>query len=144
MSLPFTLKWIAGWHDVTHELDSPDAPWTFARPDGLGAFQFSIATYDSGPVPDPSPEVLLTMLREFAASHDLTGESDIVTEDGALRLAASSFRLADSFVRAWYISDGRSCARVTYTCAGEASPSELRDCEQMVRTLRFTDQTHVA
>ena len=144
MSLPFTLQRNDGWCDITHELEFPDPPWTLAKPNGVGAFQFSVARYESGPIPDPSPAVLLSMLRRFAASQHLADESDVATEGGALRLAAASFRQNDSFVRAWYISDGRSFAQVTYTCAWDAERDELRDCEQMIRTLRFTDETPVA
>ena len=144
MTSPFTLQRLSGWLDTTHELDVPNPPWTFTRPDGVGAFQFSVSRYVSGPLPNPSASVLLSMLREFAVSRELGEPANIVTEDGDLRLAGASFRTGDDFIRVWYVSDGYSFAKITYTCACGVEQAELSDCEQMVRTLRFRDETPVA
>ena len=141
MSLPFTIRCSAGWCDITDEVEAPDPPWTLAKPDGVGAFQFSIATYQSGPIPNPTPQVLLTLLRDFAMSKHLGEPADIVTEEGELRIAAASFRQGQNFLRAWYTSDGRSFAKVTYMCAWGKQSTELPDCESMIRTLRFSDAT---
>lgn len=143
MPLPFTIKCAEGWCDVTHELEAPDPPWTLARTDGVGAFQFSIAHYQRGRIASPSPEILLSLLRDFAHSHEFGEPTDIVTEAGELRIAAGSFRQADNFIRTWYISDGRNFAKITYTCAFDQQRAELSDCEQMVRTLRFRNETVV-
>ena len=140
MQLPFTIESADGWFDITDELEVPDPPWTLSRPEGVGAFQFSVGTYKSGRIPNPTPESLLSLLRDFAISRELGEPADIVTEAGELRIAAGSFRQRDSFIRAWYISDGRSFARITYTCAFGQQQAELSDCEQMVRTLRFTNE----
>ena len=140
MSIPFAIDCCEGWCDITDEVEVADAPWTLAKPDGVGAFQFSVATYKSGRIPNPTPESLLSLLRDFAISHELGEPADIVTEAGELRIAAGSFRQGDSFIRAWYISDGHSFARITYTCAFGQQQAELSDCEQMVRTLRFTNE----
>ena len=101
MSIPFDIDCCEGWCDITDEVEVADAPWTLAKPDGVGAFQFSIATYKSGRIPDPTPESLLFLLRDFAISHELGEPADIVTEAGELRIAAGSFRQGDSFIRAW-------------------------------------------
>jgi hypothetical protein len=143
MLLPFTIECADGWFDITDELEVPDPPWTLSRPEGVGVFQFSVARYERGAVPNASPDVLLSLLRDFASSHELGEPSDIVTEAGDLRIAAGSFRTADSFIRAWYISDGRSFALITYTCASGQQQAELSDCEQMVRTLRFRNEAVV-
>lgn len=143
MALPFTIKCAEGWCDVTHELEMPDPPWTLARPDGVGAFQFSIAHYKRGTIPSPSPEILLSLLRDFASSHELGEPIDITTEAGELRIAAGSFRQANNFIRTWYISDDRNFAKITYTCAFDQQRAELPDCEKMVRTLRFRNQAMV-
>lgn len=137
MSRPFTIKSCEGWHDVTDELEVSDAPWTFAKPDGIGAFQLSIASYESGRVPNPTPQDLLSLVRDFGNSRQLGSPSDILFEDGDLRIAAASFRFGDDFLRIWYVSDGRSFAKVTYTCAWGKQSAELPDCERMVRTLQF-------
>ena len=140
MSIPFAIDFCEGWFDITDDVEVADAPWTLAKPDGFGAFQFSIATYKSGRIPNPTPEGLLSLLRDFAISHELGELADVVTEASELRIVAGSFRQGDSFIRAWYISDGRSFARITYTCAFGQQQAELSDCEQMVRTLRFTNE----
>jgi hypothetical protein len=140
MSIPFAIDCREGWCDITDEVEVADAPWTFAKSDGVGAFQFSVGTYMSGRIPNPTPESLLSLLRDFAISHELGEPADVVTEASELRIAAGSFRQRDSFIRAWYISDGRSFARITYTCAFGQQQAELSDCEQMVRTLRFTNE----
>ena len=142
MSLPFTIRCSDGWRDITEEVEAANSPWTLAKPDGVGAFQFSIATYKSGRIPNPTPQ-LLSLLRDFASSHELGGPQDIVTEDGNLRIAAASFRHADDFIRAWWASDGLSFAKVTYTCVWNEQRMELPDCKRMIRTLRFEDEARV-
>jgi hypothetical protein len=143
MPLPFTVECAGGWRDVTRELEVTDPPWTLARPDGVGVFQFSVAHYQRGAVPNASSDVLLSLLRDFASSHELGEPTDVAAEAGELRIAAGSFRQRDSFIRAWYISDGRSFARITYTCAFGRQQAELSECEQMVRTVRFRNETVV-
>lgn len=143
MSLPFTIRCSDGWCDITDEVEAADAPWTLARPDGVGAFQFSIATYKSGRIPNPTPQDLLSLLRHFASSRQLGEPADVVVEDGELRLAGASFRSGDDFLRVWYVSDGRSCAMVTYTSVWDEQHSELVDCEEMIRTLRFEYEERV-
>jgi hypothetical protein len=141
MSLPFTIRCSDGWRDITDEVEAADPPWTLAKPDGVGAFQFSIAAYQSGRIPSSTPQVLLSLLRDFAGSNHLGEPADIVTEEGELRIAAGSFRHGADFVRAWYASDGRSFAKATYTCAWSEQSAELPECERMIRTLRFSDET---
>jgi hypothetical protein len=52
----------ATWRDITCEVEVDEPPFTLADPsDGAGAMQFSVARYDAGPSPDPTPEVLLSM-----------------------------------------------------------------------------------
>jgi hypothetical protein len=143
MRLPFTIRCSTGWCDITDEVQATNPPWTLAKPEGVGAFQFSTATYQSGTIPNPSPQLLLSMLRDFANSHGLGEAADIVTENGALRLAAASFHHGDDFTRVWYVSDGRSFAKVTYTCTWDKQHAELPECEQMLRTLRFEDESHM-
>ena len=137
MPFPFTVRFSDGWGDITDEVESIDPPWTLAKLDGVGALQFSVATYNDGQAPDPSPEILLSMLRDFASSHGLGDLGDIVTEQAELRIAAASFRLGDDFIRVWYASDGRNFAKATYTCVWGVHQTELPDCERMIKTLRM-------
>ncbi|HWX21028.1 MAG TPA: hypothetical protein VN578_14100 [Candidatus Binatia bacterium] len=143
MLLPFTIRRSDGWCDITDEIEAANPPWTQAKLDGVGAFQFSVALYKSGRIPDPPSQLLLSMLRDFASSRELGEAADIVVEDGELRIAAASFTPGDEFIRVWYASDGRNFAKVTYTCARGAQQTELPDCERMIRTLRFEDETRM-
>ena len=129
-----------GWIDVTDSLEMTDSPHTLARPDGVGALQFSIALYQSGPEPNPSPEVLREMVEEFGASHGLGEPSAVVVESGPLRLAAGSFSWDDDFLRVWQVSDGKSFAFVTYTCSANDVGPEVAECEMIVRTIVFGSQ----
>jgi hypothetical protein len=126
-----------GWEDITESLDIEDPPITFARPDGVGALQFSIAAYSSGERPDPSPEDLLGMVEEFGQSRGLGSPGNTVTRPGPLRMAAGSFLAAGDFVRAWYVSDGLSFALATYLCEEGSEAEELAECEQIIGSLAF-------
>lgn len=132
----FTIEPAPDWFDVTDDVPGDNVPITFTRPDGFGALQFSIASYRSGPVPDAGTNTLLALLHDFAQSRELGPATDLCTEGAQLRLAAASFH-TDSFIRVWYLSDGRSFALATFTCDAEHAVDELPDCEQMVRTLSF-------
>jgi hypothetical protein len=130
----FTVSAPNGWVDIT-KYDTPDQPYSLGRRDGVGALQFSIALYRGGKVPDPTPQRLLEMLKEFAASHGLGEADEIATESDPVRLAAGSLRDGEWFVRVWYVSDGLSFGLVTYTCDWEARDKELAECEQIVRSI---------
>ena len=102
-----TIELEQGWFDVTDDLLAEDTPFTLGREQGSGAFQFSIGLYKSGPIPNPSPEVLRGMLLEFAKTRGLGDPSEMQNEETPVRLASATFR-TDFFVRVWYISDGMS------------------------------------
>jgi hypothetical protein len=140
---PLLLDIRPGWADVTADLGSEDnPPWTLARQSdtACGALQFSVALYRRGPVPDPTPGFLAELLRDFAAKSGLGPASDEVVESVPIRLAGATFRDEECMIRGWYVSDGRSFAKITYTVGiGNDFASELSDCEQMVRSIRFAD-----
>jgi len=54
-----------GWSDITDTIDADSPPRTLAHSDGVGALQFSVALYQSGPIPDPTPGALWEMVEEF-------------------------------------------------------------------------------
>jgi hypothetical protein len=126
-----------GWEDFTdsHEVDDP--PRTLARGDGVGALQFSVALYAKGPIPDPLPVDLLKMVAAFGEARGLSAPRDVVVESTPWHLAAGSFAWDTDFLRVWHLSDGRNFAFVTYTCESGQEGAELRDCERIVRSLRF-------
>ncbi len=126
-----------GWSDITDTVDADNPPSTLAHRDGFGALQFSVALYQSGPVPDPTPEVLRGMVEEFGRKRGLGEPSAVDTELGPPRLAAGSFTWGEDFLRVWQVSDGRNFAFVTYTCAAEHEGPELAACERIVRSIAF-------
>jgi hypothetical protein len=138
---PVVLDVCTGWANTTGDVAAePNQPWTLTRQaaDACGSLQFSVALYRGGPIPDPTPEALAELLRGFGETHGLSSATDEITEPAPLRLAAATFRDAEWMIRAWYVSDGRSFAKVTYTTGfAEAFHSELAECERMVRSIRF-------
>ena len=133
----FAVQVPRGWRDITDSVEADAPPCTLARRDGAGALQFSIALYESGPVPDATLATLAAMISEFGREHPLGAPSELVAEAGPPRLAAGSFRWDDDFLRVWQVTDGRSFAFVTYTCAAEDAGPELPACEQIVRSIAF-------
>jgi hypothetical protein len=136
----FAVQVPRGWVDVTESVEGDDPPYTVAHRQGVGALQFSVALYESGPIPNPTPAVLLGMVREFGRIRGLGEPSAVVTEPGPPRLAAGSFAWGDDFVRVWQVSDGRNFAFVTYTCAAEDAGPELEACERIVRSIVFAGE----
>ena len=117
-------------------------PVTVARDDGVGALQFSIALYESGPRPREDVEELQALLDEFAGSHGCTSPSDTTRERSPRGLVASSFQWDGGFLRAWYVSESGNFAFVTYTCdRSSLGARELREAEKIVRSLVFGDPT---
>jgi hypothetical protein len=133
----FAVQAPRGWADITADIEADDPPSTIAHQDGVGALQFSIALYKSGPDPDPTPADLLEMVKEFGRGRRLGEPIDVVSEHGPPRLAAGSFAWDDDFLRVWQVSHGGNFAFVTYTCAAENAGPELGTCEQIVRSITF-------
>ena len=130
----FSLVTPSAWLDTT----DPGGPWTLTRNDGVGALQFTVGVYRAGEVPNPSPSDLLEMLLTFARPHISGVPYDVVLATEPVRLAAASFVLPPSdFLRAWYVSDGLSCAQATYICDQGSIRVELHQAEDIVRSIRF-------
>ena len=67
----FAVQVPRGWADITDEVEADDPPYTLAHTDGVGALQFSVALYEGGPVPNPTPVDLRAMVREFGRKRGL-------------------------------------------------------------------------
>jgi hypothetical protein len=93
--------------------------------------------YSGGKEPNPSPEDLLAMVHEFAASHGWATPEAETTEQAPIRLGAGSIRDGELFIRIWYLSDGLNFAFVTYVCDWDDRNRELAECEAIVRTIQF-------
>lgn len=113
-------------------------PSALTKPDGVGALQFSTATYVAGPSPNASLQELTQMLREFASHHGLGEPHDerAFVQPGLL-CSGASYQSDGDLIRAWYLSDGRSFALATYVCRGEDRGEELAECEEIVAGARF-------
>jgi hypothetical protein len=133
----FAVEAPRGWADITDTLEAENPPHTLADEDGVGALQFSVALYQGGRVPDPSPADLRKMVERFGNAQGLGKPSAVVAEAGPPVLAASSFAWGDDFLRVRQVSDGRNFAFVTYTCAAHDAGSELPACERIVRSIKF-------
>lgn len=126
-----------GWADITDTVEAKNPPYTLALRDGVGALQFSVALYESGPIPNPSPADLQDMVAEFGRKRGLGEPMSVVVESGPPPVAAGSFAWGEDFLRVWQISDGRSFAFVTYTCAAKHVGPELAQCERIIRSIMF-------
>jgi hypothetical protein len=125
------------WLDVTQKVEERNPPFTLARPDGVGAIQFSIAEYHSGRVPKITLDGLRQFLTDFAQSRELGPGYGFASQENILSLAAASFDFEDRFLRVWYCSDGQNVVLVTYNCERGQQQAELSDCESIVRSLKF-------
>ena len=137
----FAIEVPHGWADITHAVEAEGTPYTIARADGVGALQFSVAIYKTGSVPNPTPAVLLEMIKDFGRKKGLGSPSTVIAELGSPILAAGSFSWDADFLRVWQLSDGYNFAFVTYTCAAEDVGPELAACEQIVRSLKFREMS---
>jgi hypothetical protein len=127
-----------GWLDVTHEIEADNPPFTLARNDGVGALQFSTATYERGEIPTVTIEHLKTLMADFASSRELGAGFDARASEQPMLICGRSFNSGTQFVRAWYCSNGRDVALITYVSEKGIEAREIPDCERMISELRFT------
>jgi hypothetical protein len=135
----FSVSVAAGWEDITDTVAGDDRPFTIARrDDGLGAMQFSVALYRTGPKPSPSEDDLSEMAAAFGKSRQLGMAFDPVTFSNKLVGAGISYHSGDDFIRVWYASSGGNVALATYICDWEHRFAEADECESILKSLRFT------
>ena len=114
-------------------------PLTLSKADGVGALQFSVATYKEGSRPNIDVAALVSMLNEFAETKSLGRLSDQLQTQEDFALVAASFKMDENaHGRIWYISDSCNLAKITYVCEQELPYSELQEVEQIVRSLLFS------
>jgi hypothetical protein len=137
---PLIIAAAPGWLDITHEIKAVNVPFTLAKNDGVGALQFSTATYQSGKLPKITINTLRALLRDFALSREFGKGVDLDIREGPVMTCAQSYYPGMQFVRVWYCSNGIDVALVTYTCEKGLEQTELLDCEKMLRDLGFVRQ----
>jgi hypothetical protein len=129
-----------GWVDVTDDL-AEGSPCTLAKSeDGIGALQFSVARYQSGPQPLFDLEKLRDLLNDFAQRHALGAPTNVHGEQGETFVIRGDFRKGEEFIRVWYVTDGNDIAHVTYVASELQSPSlqsELREADAIVQSIRY-------
>lgn len=127
-----------GWVDVSDEMPEGTPP-TLAKPEGVGALQFSMGRYRSGAHPQVSPNDLDAPLKEFADTRSLGLAADVERGKSASHYVGASFLNGDDLIRAWYLTNGCDVALVTYVVAaasGDAA-AELADAGTIVRSIDF-------
>jgi hypothetical protein len=128
------------WVDVTDDL-AEGSPYTLAKSEsGIGALQFSVARYQSGPAPLFDLEKLRDLLNDFAKHHALGAPTNVHVEPGEPLVIRSDFRRGNEFIRVWYVTNGNDIALVTYVAQESQSPSlqgELREAGAIVRSIRY-------
>lgn len=127
------------WADITDELEGDDNPYTVADPqDGVGALQLSLGLFQGGKMPNPSERELRDMVLRFGEEQGLGNALDDSTfTKGDLVGAGMSFHSGEDFIRAWYVSDGKNFALLTYTCTWGEQERETSLCEEIVQSLQF-------
>jgi hypothetical protein len=126
------------WQDTTDETKGPARPYTLTKARGVGALQFSVASYMSGPVPLPSSAKLLAMAEESGMRSGAGMPFDTRAKEGRLSIAAADFHTPeDNFLRVWYVSDGKNIMLITYVAKWELREIELLECEGIVESVRF-------
>jgi len=127
-----------GWVDVSDDMPEGTPP-TLAKPEGVGALQFSVGRYRSGANPQVSPDDLDALLKEFADTRSLGAAADVERGKSASHYVGGSFLHGDDLIRAWYLTNGSDVALVTYVAAaasGDAA-AELVDAGTIVRSIDF-------
>ena len=127
-----------GWSDVTDDLPA-GTPCTLARPDGIGALQFSRAHYRGGVVPEITVEDLESLLEAFAKSRGLAAP---VIKRGMGRHAFvwCDLHSGGELVRVWYVSDGRDVAMVSYVAEvleGVQLAREIQDATDILMSVEL-------
>ncbi len=119
-----------GWFDITDELVG-GAPPTLAKANGIGALQFSVARYESGPEPLVQMADLRHLLQEFSENHDLGEAAAVKERTGEVMSVSGEFTTVGELVRAWYVSNGGHVALVTYTTQ---EPHDVRLVAEILET----------
>lgn len=136
-----TLMLPPGWLDITHELPEGSPP-TFAKEDGVGVIQVSVAKYNSGLRPRIDKRAVREILEEFGAKHDLGAPRETTQGNGqeGNQFVAGDFLRSDERISAWFVTNGKDMALVTYVTRepnDPAVPQELDDASAVVAALEF-------
>jgi hypothetical protein len=128
------------WIDSTKNIEADNAPFTLSKKDvGVGALQFSIALYTGGDEPNITLPDLKRLLAEFADDKSLGEGFDEEVHENRLSFVAASYSWGTDLLRAWYCSDERNVAFITYVCDWEKKGEEVNECGEIIKSLRFNE-----
>jgi hypothetical protein len=124
-----------GWS----EHDNPGGPLTYYRTSSVtsGALQISCAEYTGGELPNPSGEKLQRMAEEFGEeckSGELLESSNSPCAFGLLGTAIFH-SVQHPRIQNWFLSNGKDFIMVTHICTTPPEPTEVREAQEIVRTL---------
>lgn len=132
------LRLPSDWRDITDDL--PDgSPPTLAKPDGVGAIQFSIARHQCGEAPHVDRAALQNLLENFCARHGFDCHPQAEGHDNIQ--VVKSHALADGeLVAIWYVSNGADVVLATYVsqqAGSDETDDEWKEAEAVIGSLRF-------
>src|SRR5258708_29165347 len=81
------------WKNITDSVEGDNIPFTLARDDGAGAFQFSVAEYMGGKDPQLTLPDLEELRREYAENNNYGEAFAEMRSEKSLRLSAGSYRV---------------------------------------------------
>ncbi|WP_395613832.1 hypothetical protein [Allosphingosinicella sp.] len=126
------------WRDITDDLPE-GAPPTLAKPDGVGAIQFSIARHKAGNAPNVDAMRLQALLSDFCTRRDLECRPQSECHDN-INIVKSHTVVDGELVAVWYASNGSDIILATYISqqAGSlATINELNEAEALISSLKF-------
>jgi hypothetical protein len=127
------------WIDTTDDVKVDDAPFTLAKQSiGIGALQFSIAHYREGEEPNIIVSDLKKLLADFADNKNLGDGFDKNVYENRLSIVGASYHFGSDLIRIWYCSDETNVALITYVCDWEKRGEEVKECEDIVKSVRFS------
>ena len=132
------LRLPSDWRDITDDL--PDgSPPTLAKPNGLGAIQFSIARHQGGEAAHIDRAALQGLLEDFCARHgfDCLPQSD---DHDNIQVVKSRAIVDAELVAIWFASNGADVVLATYVSQQPGSrdtTDELNEAEAVIGSLRF-------
>ena len=103
--------------------------------------QFSVARYHSGATPDIDVGGLRKMLVEFGNAHGLGAPQRTSEGRGHNNFVAGDFLSSHERIAAWYVTNGKDVAFVTYVVQAPNDPrvdGELGDASALVSSLDFS------
>ena len=133
--MSLNIKLPKGWSDY----DNPHGPPTYVRElsETPGPLQISWAEYKGGTLPNPTADDLKHMAEEFGEKHDF---GDLVESSNSPcvfgTMGTAVFRSSENpRIQMWHLSNGRDFIMVTHICPTEPDPIEVREAQEIVRTL---------